>query len=341
MSRRSRMNKDIARIARLLSQSRESRAEDVYRISPSAAPVPQGPRAAIFRSEMDYISSCILDCPDIETGGQLFGYWTESGVPVVLYAIGPGRNANHQTTFFNQDVDYLVKVGGELRRLFGLRHIGEWHSHHKLGLARPSGHDAHTMISTIREKELGWFLLCIGNCDRAGERSSLNAFMCDSESCADCGWDLIDAESPVRGDVDRTLGTVLVHPQSSPRHADPRMNGHLVPVSFPRGYWLREEWGRRELQDYIAYIRSSCSRNLDSVSPKVDGKGLAHLVLSGHHRGRTVVEDILFPSLYPQEPPVITVTVDGVRVDSGRARWYTDRRPLDAFRKFFSQSQNI
>ena len=35
--------------------------------------------AIIYRSEMDYISRCIHDYPNIETGGQLFGYVTENG----------------------------------------------------------------------------------------------------------------------------------------------------------------------------------------------------------------------------------------------------------------------
>ena len=97
---------------------------------------------------------CILDRKDIETGGQLFGYWTEDGTPVILYAIGPGPRANHQVTFFNQDVDYLVKVGNLLRNRYGLHHIGEWHSHHRLGLAKPSGHDSDNMTSVIRRRGL-------------------------------------------------------------------------------------------------------------------------------------------------------------------------------------------
>ena len=59
------------------------------------------PIAIIYKSELDYISRCILDCTNIETGGQLFGFWTAEGVPVVLYAIGPGPHANHQSAFFN------------------------------------------------------------------------------------------------------------------------------------------------------------------------------------------------------------------------------------------------
>lgn len=81
------------------------------------------PHAVIYQSEFDYISRCILDYPDIETGGQLFGFLTEYGVPVVCYAIGPGPRANHQVAFFNQDTSYLQSFYNEVSRKYGLRYI--------------------------------------------------------------------------------------------------------------------------------------------------------------------------------------------------------------------------
>lgn len=132
------------------------------------------PCAIIYQSELDFVSRCILDRKHIETGGQLFGFWTSRGVPVVLFAIGPGPKANHQATFFNQDVDYLKQVGTALMERFGLQHIGEWHSHHQLGLAVPSGHDAQTMSSSIAHLHLGRFLMALGNCTES--QTSFNAF---------------------------------------------------------------------------------------------------------------------------------------------------------------------
>ena len=44
-------------------------------------------RTIIYRSELDFVSRCILDCPNIETGGELFGFWTAGGIPVVLFAL--------------------------------------------------------------------------------------------------------------------------------------------------------------------------------------------------------------------------------------------------------------
>ena len=153
-------------------------------------------KAIIFKSELAFICKHILEYPDIETGGELFGYWTSEGAPVILYAIGAGPKANHQVTFFNQDKGYLLSEGKILKERYGLQHIGEWHSHHKLGLARPSRHDAHTMISTIQEMHLGRFLLCIGNC--TDSTSCLNCFMCEEDGYKLWGWELINQSSPIR-----------------------------------------------------------------------------------------------------------------------------------------------
>lgn len=172
-------------------------------------------RAIIYRSELDFISRCILDHTDIETGGELFGFWTAGGIPVVLFAIGPGKNANHQTTFFNQDIEYLKRVGRCLFDKYGLLHIGEWHSHHTLGLAQPSGHDAETMASSITNNHLGRFLMALGNCTATA--SILNAF----EFVEGFGtawrhvpWEIKEIQSPFRAAIenDADLSTQIVNP---------------------------------------------------------------------------------------------------------------------------------
>ncbi len=168
-------------------------------------------RIVIYQSEFEYMAKCILDRNNIETGGQLFGHWTSEGIPIILYAIGPGPKANHQSAFFNQDIDYLVKVGEALRSRFGLHHIGEWHSHHQLGLDRPSRYDENTMTSVIRKKGLGRFLLCIGTCTQY--EASVRGFMCDSSNCRPVNWDVIPVASPVRKEVDQVLSDVLIHPE--------------------------------------------------------------------------------------------------------------------------------
>jgi hypothetical protein len=166
----------------------------------------------VYQSELDYMSRCILDRKNIETGGQLFGFFTAKGTPVVCYAIGPGARANHQTTFFNQDLAYLRDVGDVLVKEFGLQHIGEWHSHHQLGLSHPSGHDFHTVHSTIEELHLGNFLLCIGICDE--QSATVNAFLFKEgqNECREAKWIVKGVESPYRKVADERLRQDLCHP---------------------------------------------------------------------------------------------------------------------------------
>lgn len=171
--------------------------------------------AIIYRSELDFMNRCILDRTNIETGGQLFGFWTRDAVPVVLFAIGPGPKANHRPAFFNQDLDYLLSVGKTLVSRYGLQHIGEWHSHHRLGLAHPSGHDADTMSSSIANRHLGRFLMALGNCTET--TATVNAFEFVEQYGTDyrqIPWDVKELVSPFRTviDNDAELSRRLVNP---------------------------------------------------------------------------------------------------------------------------------
>ena len=80
--------------------------------------VPNGQGILIFKSELDYISRCILDRKNIETGGQLFGYWSEDGRPVAAStnAYGQLMTSKKMTTKDNVstrgyvNVDILIEV---------------------------------------------------------------------------------------------------------------------------------------------------------------------------------------------------------------------------------------
>lgn len=162
-------------------------------------------KALIYKSELAFLGRCILDSPNIETGGQLFGYWTASGTPVVAYALGPGPKANHQVAFFNQDVEYLERVGKALVSRFGLMHIGEWHSHHQLGLDCPSGHDANTMQHSIDRLHLSRFLLCIGNCRASQFSIKPYVFFEGQTEYSSAEWEIKDDHSPFRDQIDAYL----------------------------------------------------------------------------------------------------------------------------------------
>ena len=252
--------------------------------------------AVIYISEFNYISRCILDYPNIETGGQLFGFWTAEGVPVVLYAIGPGPNANHQGAFFNQDVDYLTRVGRPIVEHFGLQHIGEWHSHHQLGLAQPSSHDANTMLSTIRDKHLGQFLLCIGNCTNTS--STLNAFNFSefSQNYVKAQWCIKEMDSPFRNIIDAELAPFLIHPQTrmanmiNVNSVDSQQN--LQP-EYKEAYWLSVKENRQILKQIMDALRQCTIQQ--------DKDGYIYLI----RQSEDFIDTIFFPEGFPQRTPRI------------------------------------
>ena len=265
-------------------------------------------RAFIFKSELDYISRCILDYKNIETGGQLFGYWTSDGSPVVAYAIGPGNNANHQIAFFNQDVDYLKTIGEILVRHYGLQHIGEWHSHHKLGLAQPSSHDAATMSDTIRQKNLGRFLLCIGNCTDI--ESTLNPFNFTQEkgyNYIKSHWCMYGIQSPFRSKIDMELQGLILHPNTQqPNYGFQNIIKVSESLNIENtGYWFESKENRITLKSIIDFI--SCYPQHRRCSIQMDNRQHVHLYIN---KSKRESEHIYFPHNFPNEPP--NITIDGI-----------------------------
>lgn len=200
-------------------------------------------KALIYKSELDYISRCVLDYPNIETGGDLFGFWTHSGYPVIQYVIGPGPNANHQSTFFNQDGIYLSEIGNKLRETHGLQHIGEWHSHHQLGLAEPSGHDISTVCKAIAQYNLSNFFLVITNI--RDNSSSVNGFMFNREKGRDfdyAGWVILESHSPIRQDFDLKYHDLVYQPRTKESSLLDLSKATLNNLEFFKPEYSSEYW---------------------------------------------------------------------------------------------------
>lgn len=207
-------------------------------------------RAIIYASELDYIAKCIQDRPNIETGGQLYGAWTASGTPRVIYAIGPGPNANHQSAFFNQDIVYLETIGARLKE-YGLQHIGEWHSHHHLGLPHPSGHDAQTMQNGIDQLNLNRFLLCIGSFSNRGIVINPFNFARDAHFLPS-QWEIINTRNRLREIIDNDLAGMICNPSSTKyTFAEEYIVPQNQPVSNQSG-WFSNIENRKAFKQVIA-----------------------------------------------------------------------------------------
>lgn len=259
------------------------------------------PIAIIYRSELDFISRCILDYPNIETGGQLFGFWTSDGTPVVTYVIGPGTNARHHQTSFVQDQEYPDVVGRELHRRYRLQHIGEWHSHHQLDLARPSGGDVNAFVYGLRNPKFPRLLLCIGNCTPT--RTTVNAFNFHKNAphnFVHARWDIVENESPYRPLADHDLHSVLIQP-----HTSKASHGQLHTVktvspkaSSTRNHWLTESVDNVEMmKSFVEDVKDftpECPVKTEMLST---GEPLINIA-DGKY-------EIVLPYGFPKRPPVL------------------------------------
>lgn len=251
-------------------------------------------KALIYASELDYIAKCIQDYPNIETGGQLYGAWTASGAPRVIYAIGPGPRANHQTTFFNQDVEYLETVGVKLKE-YGLQHIGEWHSHHHLGLPHPSGHDAQTMQNGIVQLNLNRLLLCIGSFNDSGIIINPFNFARDARFVP-AQWDIINTRNRLREVIDNELAGILRTPSSSNySFAEEYIVPQKQPVSNRSG-WFSHIENRQAFKQIVDMLKAS--NWINEVTPQISSEGIVSLKIIT----RTFAEIITFPANFPNDP---------------------------------------
>ena len=126
--------------------------------------------------EQDYKELCawVLKKPNIETGGDLFGLWADKYTAVIQLVLGPGKSCTRTTVSFYQDIDYLRRVGSYLTQNEGVCHIGEWHSHHQLGLARPSGGDENTVWNNMPTYNLKRFVIFIANIQSSKQSYNVN-----------------------------------------------------------------------------------------------------------------------------------------------------------------------
>ena len=117
----------------------------------------------INEGEMYQIQEWVLKYKNIETGGDLFGLWLDDHTAVVQFVLGPGKNCRRTTTSFFQDVQYLQEAGSYLTDKHGLCNIGQWHSHHRINLSKPSHGDENTVWGNMPVLGLNRYIVFIAN----------------------------------------------------------------------------------------------------------------------------------------------------------------------------------
>ena len=197
-----------------------------------------------------------------ETGGDLFGFWTHSGFPIVQYVIGPGPHARRTASSFYQDREYLVECGDKLRTSHGLQHIGEWHSHHTLPMDHPSQGDKMTVERALESYSLDRFLLLI--CNLRGDQPvrskseisyvQVNGFLfSQSDQLRRCKWVLLPNQSPLRSSREKQIVPSLV-PETDVLHykAEPKTTLDAPLPKYPnfqKNRWIQTDSGKSFLKD--------------------------------------------------------------------------------------------
>ncbi|KAL9972639.1 hypothetical protein ACROYT_G018986 [Oculina patagonica] len=119
-------------------------------------------QVCMFKEDVEMMERLVLLHPGKETGGNLFGLWTDNREAVLHVVLGPAIGCTRTEVSFYQSIPYLQRVGKVLTEQFMLCHIGEWHSHHRLHLSEPSSGDSSTVTRNFPRGTCG-FLLIIAN----------------------------------------------------------------------------------------------------------------------------------------------------------------------------------
>lgn len=99
------------------------------------------PYISTWESELSLMANISIEAGSTETGGDLFGYLSHAGRPVIVMASPPGPNAVFESAHFRQDIESTKTIAIFLFNHFGMVYIGSWHCHHLLGINEPSRGD--------------------------------------------------------------------------------------------------------------------------------------------------------------------------------------------------------
>lgn len=100
-----------------------------------------------YPSELIKIEQETMRCNGIETGGMLFGHITRTDIMCVDLITVASKRAKRGVTMFEGDAHDDAILSNSIIDGYGIESFGSWHSHHRLGLDRPSAGDVATMRS--------------------------------------------------------------------------------------------------------------------------------------------------------------------------------------------------
>jgi len=282
-------------------------------------------KTLIYEKELDLIALWVKEYPNLETGGDLFGFWTHSGFPVIQFVLGPGKNSRHNHASFYQDKEHLIQAGEILRARHGLQHIGEWHSHHQIGLAQPSSGDEQTVFNGLKRYNFPKFLLCIANLrpekegylrtkyQRTKYQVNIGCFLfAPSWKSYQTGrWVVLPGQSPIRKDLEwGEAQSLLKTPELNANWnveqttLEEQQLVSTEPIQISNNIWYSTPEGRAVLKTIHDVLKNNyqncemCRTPSEEIYFKFEKK------LSSGNVDRFRLE---LPNNFPQSPPLIKV----------------------------------
>jgi hypothetical protein len=225
-------------------------------------------RFGLFRDQLDLIAAEVLRHPQRETGGSLFGHATRSGNVLAYRATGPGLRAEHGRESFYPDPAFMQRSG---RALQPLEHVGEWHSHHRIGLREPSPGDVESLRRVITQRGWSSFGLGIANIESSREVSIGFWIVTAAGDLLPCAVEVLEVPSPF---------AAAPLEESADRHLPAGARVTLRPPSTTTGPWFTEPAVAGRLARELTALQSAGF----AVASRVDGDEVALEVASSSRR---------------------------------------------------------
>lgn len=280
----------------------------------------------IFQSELAAIEAETLEWPDRETGGELFGYFTYAGWPVVHRVINANATARRGSATFHPDANQIAQKGRELIDDYALQHLGQWHSHHRFSLTHPSGVDRTTVAEALRTYGLGAFVQVIANIRscHGSDAAMAHAYFYRSQKpdqCEPMPWLVLPGTSPVSAlsgiDVALTSSIqleprVVTWDELRGRAPDTALTKSEVPITD---------------QVFLARLQEEL-RLLAAAGVVARGRPEGrHLRIDAAHAGRRFV--VLLASDFPHSPPTLRQLFDNAPDAQLGISWAPERRIVE------------
>ncbi|CAB4021014.1 Hypothetical predicted protein [Paramuricea clavata] len=281
------------------------------------------PVVLLFQDDYERVKDWVLSYPDSETGGQMFGLWTQDRNPYINIITGPGKNCRHGTHSFHQDIDYLKSVGTFLNTEFMMCHIGEWHSHHRLRLRQPSSGDLNSIWKHF-PAGVEYFLLIIATIEN--DRVRLNPWLFTASSHT---YDAIEVKIMNKGNVfmrDEVVANkiscgaetpsqppnppIYYYPSTQTKTSEAPVGEYVKPEND--GQWFHSDWGVH----FVQLLNSKLEKMIDASTTIEKTLKKQCLQISFQRKKCSVL--LIFPQNFPNSALVFNCKVLG---DSSPVAW--------------------